>query len=307
MVAIKKNISENSLLIKLAGFVLLFLLLDFCLSLFLLQGLKKYYGLGDNSEIALVGHSHLMLGVDKVEMEKKLNKKVSKYTREGVNVIDRKMMVKQLISLNPQLKTVIYGVDAWTFSSEGLSSNSYKLFYPFMDTKAIDRYVYSQDELGDYLTKRAIRTTRFDELLLSSSLRGYLGNWSNLKYGTVDVATLKRTIAKGDFRKIENTDDNIKAFKETLELLSQQDIQVVLLYVPTLDLMSEAQEGKFQNTIELIEKISVQFDNVEFLNLQDPWSHNYRMFYDPIHLNPDGQARITEELIEFLRKRKPWM
>lgn len=292
---------KDSFFVKLVGFVLLFFLVDFGLGFILIKGLNKYYGLGDDSEIALVGHSHLMLGLDKEKMEKELHKKVSKYTREGVNVFDRRIMVEQLLSDNHQLTTVIYGVDAWTFSRDGLSSNSYQLFYPFMDTKTIDDYVYSSADLGDYLTKKIIPTTRYDELLISGAVRGYLGNWTNLKFGTVDVKALEISLAKGDFRKIDNDLENIKIFKETLALLTENNLKVVLLYVPTIDLLGNAQEKTFQDTINLFQKITADYDNVEFLNLQDPWSHNYRMFYDAIHMNPEGQSEVTERVIHYLK------
>ena len=41
---------------------------------------------------------------------------------------------------------------------------------------------------------------------------------------------------------------------------------------------------------------------VKFVNFQEPWSHSYELFYDPIHLNPLGQKQITAELISFLKQ-----
>lgn len=294
---------SNPFVLKLILFVLLFFLFDFCLGHFLLKGLNRYYGIGENSEIALVGHSHLMLGIDKVKMEDELGKKVSKYTREGVNVINRKMMVDQLLVSNQDMSTLIYGVDAWTFTSEGLSDNSYKLFYPFMGDQTIEDYVYNNSGLIDYLTKMIISTTRYDELLISSSLRGYFGNWTNLKIGSVDVKALKANIAIGKYRKIENAEHYIGVFEETLETLSRNNVNVILLCVPTIDSLNEVQELKYKETLSILKKKSHEFDNVEFLNLQEPWSHNYKLFYDPIHLNPEGQAVITDELIRYLKDR----
>ena len=292
----------NSFFAKVVGFIFIFMVLSCCLAFLLLNGLKKYYGLGDDSEIALVGHSHLMLGVDKIRLEKELDKKISKYTREGVNVVDRQIMVEQLLNMNRRLKTVIYGVDAWSFTTEGLSNNSYKLFYPFMDNSIINEYVYQNANLSDYLTKKLIPTTRYDELLLSGSLRGYLGNWSNLKFGTVDVNALDIAIADDNIRKIENDENNIIAFKQTLAQLTENDVSVLLLYVPTIDKMTMAQPKKFNETIKLFEKFAAESTKVKFLNLQEPWSHNYSMFYDAIHMNPEGQTAVTESLITYLQK-----
>ncbi len=292
---------QKSFILKLTAFVLVFFLLDFFISLFLLNGLNKYYGLGEKTDIALVGHSHLMLGIDKESIENETGVKVAKYTREGVNVIDRKIMIKQLLTSNTDIKTLIYGVDAWTFSSEGLSSNSYKLFYPFLEDSAIDDYIYNNSTTSEYLTKKIIRTTRYDELLFSSSIRGYLHKWTNLKFGTIDLEKLKSNIANNQYRKIENSKYNIKIFKETLTLLKKKNIKVILLYVPTIDLLSNVLDLKYDMTINLIDKIALEYDNVEFLNLQEPWSHNHKIFYDPIHLNPKGQVTITKELNKYLK------
>ncbi|PIF00024.1 MAG: hypothetical protein CR994_08125 [Maribacter sp.] len=281
---------------------MLFFLSDFFLSLFLLEGLNEYYGLGEDSEIALVGHSHLMLGIDKETIEKKTGLKVSKYTREGVNVADREIMVRQLLKSNPRVGTLIYGVDAWTFSSEGLSSNSYKLFYPFLDDESIEGYLYDNSTIDEYITKKIIRTTRYDELLFSSSMRGYLHKWTNLKFGNVDLKMLKGNIANGRFRKIENSMGNIMVLRETLALLSEKNINVILLYVPTIDLLSNALGPEYNKTIDIFNELAVEYDNVEFLNLQEPWSHNHDIFYDPIHLNPHGQIIITEELNKYLKE-----
>ncbi|MGB5820435.1 MAG: hypothetical protein WBG90_13205 [Saonia sp.] len=259
--------------------------------------------MNENAEIAIVGHSHLMLGIDKERIEEEFDIKVSKYTREGVNVTDRYIMLQQLLESNEQMKTLIYGVDAWTFTNKGLSSNSYKLFYPFLDSRAVKDYVYAHSSPIDYMAKRIIRTTRYDELLLSGSVRGYLGEWTNLKFGKVDVEGLKTNIANGNFRKIKNARENIRVFRETLELLAENNIRVILLYVPTIDLLTEVQELEYGDTLRFIEEISGEFNNVEFLNLQGPMSHDHTLFYDAIHLNPEGQAIATQELISYIGSR----
>ncbi|WP_406684202.1 hypothetical protein N1F78_00290 [Seonamhaeicola sp. MEBiC1930] len=293
---------KGSLALTVAVFLLTFFFFDFLINSALLTGLNKYYGLREKSEIALIGHSHLMLGVDKIQLEKELNVNVAKYTREGVNVSDRKLMIEQLLEENQGIETIIYGVDAWSFSGEGLSKNSFKLFYPFMDNNKIDSYIYKKTDLGDYLTKKFIKTSRFNEQLLGGSIRGFLGKWDNLKFGTIDLQRLEKQIEQNTYRKINNGPENIKIFKESMILLSEKKINVILLYLPTIDILSDVQETKYQETIEIINEVSNNLDNVTFLSFQEPWSHNYSIFYDPIHLNPKGQKLITKELINYIQK-----
>jgi hypothetical protein len=267
------------------------------------KGLYKYYGIGESAEIALVGHSHLMLGIDKVQLEKALKTSVAKYTREGVNVTDRHQMIKQLLRQNPDLKTVIYGVDAWTFTGEGLSENSHKLLYPFMDDPEIDTYIKSLDPLKDYLSKKYIKTSRYNEQLVAGAMRGYLEKWDNLKFGSVDPVKLEGEIDRGNYRRIHNSKENIELFKASMKLLTSRSINVILLYVPTIDKLERIQQQKFDETIAIFE--SLESANVKFLNFQEPWSHDYSIFYDPIHLNPNGQKLITAQLINEL-KRTNW-
>lgn len=245
--------------------------------------------------MALVGHSHLMLGIDKGVLEKELQvKDIAKYTREGVNVIDRYHMTQQLLEENENLSLVIYGVDAWTFTGEGLSANSHQLFYPFMDNSTINKYVKKNDSESDYLTKKLIKSTRYNEQLISGALRGWLGKWNNLKFGKVDLDKLKQELRQGEYRRIKNNTENIEYFEKTLKLLTDNQVKVILVYIPTIDQLENIQQKEFDETIRIFE--SYTDENIEFINLQDPWSSNYDLFYDPIHLNPSGQKFITEQL-----------
>ncbi|WP_400076790.1 hypothetical protein [Winogradskyella sp. R77965] len=294
--------SKKAFIIYVVSFVCLFIVIDRVANKFLVEGLNRYYGIGELNQVALVGHSHLMLGIDKIQIEETLKTKVTKYTREGVNVSDRLVMIKQLIDKNPNLKTIIYGVDAWTFTGEGLSKNSYKLFYPFLDDSSIDNYVHANGDPLDYISKKWVKSSRYNEQLVSSAMRGYLEKWDNLKYGIVDTLKLNKTIEKGTFRKINNNFKNIEVFKETLKLLMENDINVILMYVPTIDKLETVQQVDFDLTIKIFEDLTN--DTVKFLNLQEPWSKRYDLFYDPIHLNPEGQRQITKELVKFLKSNK---
>ena len=95
--------SKKSFILSIVLFIFSLFLLDRLLNEFLEKGLNQYYGIGESNEIALIGHSHLMLGLNKLQIEDALKKGVSKYTREGVNVSDRLVMIKQLLKKNTNL------------------------------------------------------------------------------------------------------------------------------------------------------------------------------------------------------------
>ncbi len=56
--------------LRVIGFLLLFIVLDLVLSVFLLKGIERFYGLKSNADVLMIGHSHLMLAVDKELLER---------------------------------------------------------------------------------------------------------------------------------------------------------------------------------------------------------------------------------------------
>ena len=298
---IKQDKNLKKVLKTITFAIIIFFISDTLIGIVLTNGLKKYYGLNTNAEIALVGHSQLMLGVDKKMLEKELKMPVAKYTREGVNVADRQIMIQQLLKQNHNLKTIIYGIDAWSFTGKGLSANSYTLFYPFLGNKQVDEYVKAQAEFSNYWLHKLIKTSRFNELLISGSFRGYLRNWSNLKFGHIDTTKLKKEIANGDFRGIENSTRNINTLRQSIKVLDEKNIKVILLFLPTVDLLNNAEPKKFKETLKIFNNLEKEFSNLTILNYLESYSHDYSLFFDPIHMNPKGQKRLTSQLIKDLK------
>jgi hypothetical protein len=280
--------------VRLIIFTLLFVAADYGVSSLLLNGLHKYFGLNQDTKVALIGHSHLMLGIDKNKFEKEIGQPITKYTSEGVNVADRQLMINYLLKSNPETQVVIYGVDAWMFTGEGLSENSYKLFLPFIDDSKVGKDIKVKASMEEYWQKKLIRTTRYSEALINSAIRGQLSNWSNYKFGTVDTTLLKRNVVNGSYRKINSDKTNRKNFEETLELLSNRNIKVILVYVPTISFYNEAQPNKFLAERNYFKRISLEYKNCFYLEYIENWENKYSYFFDPIHLNPKGQAAFTK-------------
>ena len=295
---IKKDGLALNYLKKALLFLVLLIIIDLGVSQFLLGGLNRYYGLSESSEIAFVGHSELMLGIDKAKFEKETHRKTSKYTKAGVNVADRELMIDQLLRQNPALKVVIYGVDAWMFTGEGLSVNSYKLFYPFMSQFEVSSYIQKQATFFDFWQHKLIRTSRYDEELIVYSFRGYLSNWSNMKFGTVDTLKLKKAIEAGNYRKINSNLDNRIIFERTLKKLNNRGIKVLLVNMPTIDYYNRISSEKFNYETNYFKNIAALNNGISYLELIEPFSHDYSIFFDPVHLNPKGQKLITTEIVK---------
>lgn len=277
----------------------LFVCLDRGLGWGINKGLNRYFGLDKNATVLFIGHSHLMLAVDKTEFEHKTGVTVSKYCREGVNVADRYVMLKHYLSLpnKDSLKVVIYGVDQFMFTGKGLSQNSYKLFYPFMGNPAMDTYIKESTDRYDYWLHKLVCTTRYSDALLNSSLRGWLGNWKNYKIGNLNVNELLKQIKRGEQRQIHFEQDLIDDFEKTLELLKQRGIVTILVNTPIAKILNEYEPVAYQKFNDYIQS-KVDSSLVYYWDLNPEYSNQYELFFDPIHLNVQGQQVINNVLAD---------
>lgn len=264
------------------------------------KGLERYFGFDKPADVVLVGHSHLMLALDKELLERELNITVAKYCREGVNVSDRKQMVKHFLSLSESKppRMVIYGVDPFMFTGKGLSANSYKLFYPFMDEAVMDDYIKAEAESSwDYWLHKLLCVTRYSDALINSSMRGWMENWDNYKRGQVS----QEVIDAAGHREIAFEQNLIDAFTETIRILTDSGIQVLLLNTPVVDTIREQNLQKWERVESVLQGIAQSSDLVEYRDYNSLFSKNYSLFYDAIHLNQDGQLKVTEH---FIREEK---
>lgn len=223
---------------------------------------------------------------------------------DWINVADRDLMIDQLLEKNPKTKIVLYGVDAWMFTGVGLSSNSYKLFYPFMDDEKVGEYIREEADFVDYFQHRWIRTSRYNEGLINSSFRGYLSNWDNYKFGVVDTLQLKKNIDSGHFRKINSTEENKAFFLKSIQKLNGRGIKVVLIYIPTISYYNQAEPEKFEELRKFFQELDQSSSEINYLEYLKDWDHRYELFFDPIHLNPEGQQALTNAILRDLKKIK---
>lgn len=271
----------------------------------MMRGINNYYGLNQKADILLVGHSHLMLATDKVRLEKELGLRISKYCREGVNVTDKKIMVEHFLNSgnSDSLKIALYGVDLATFTGDGLSQNSYKLFYPFMDNKHVGSYVLSQTTKADYWLHKLIKTTRFsDDGLKNAAARGWLDNWDNFKSNVINIDSYKKRLANGDERHIQMNEHLMTQFQETIKMMTDRGIKVILVNTPTLDLLNAFEPEKYSEVIEWFADYAEKNSLVEFIDFNPQYASDYEIFSDRLHLNRYGQEIITGELIQFLKR-----
>ncbi len=291
------------LLLKALLFAVLFVCLDQAAGSIIRKGLERYYTLDEPAGILCVGDSHTVLGIDRVRIEHETGVKVAKFALEGANTLDRLAVLRYYFRLHPSsLRAVVYDVSDHTFSSKGLSSNSYRLFFPFMDDPEVRRYVREHcNDWTEYWLRRLFCTPRFNEGTISVAMRGYLGNWSNLKYGTVDIERLEKDIKNGRVWPILFDDANTMVFEKSIETVRSHGIPIVLVYIPTVDIINNVDPEKHRVAVERFRALSEKDSGVIFLDYNSEYEQQHELFYDPIHMNPKGQKIITSRLISDLR------
>lgn len=287
-------------LVGLIIIIVSFFIIDNIVNYVMMKGVDNYYGLNSQADILLIGHSHLMLATDKQRMEDELGMRVAKYCREGVNVSDRKMMIEHFLNNGyaDSLKYVLYGVDLATFTGSGLSQNSYKLFYPFMDNKYVGEYIADHATPIDYWLHRCVKSTRFnDDVIKNSVVRGWFNNWDNFKTNIIDIDTYKIKLAKGEERHIQMNEELVAQFKESISLLTHRGIKVILVNTPTLDLLNRFEPEKYDSMMSWFNDYAANNDLIDFWNFNPKFESDYSIFSDRLHLNAKGQAIITDEII----------
>ena len=282
--------------------ILIFILGNIIGNYILKASLKNYYGLNIPAKLLCIGHSHTVLGIDKVLLEESLNVPVAKYCFNGANTADRLIMLKHFVESNGNnLKAVIYDVDAHAFTAKGLSSNSYQLFYPFIgDIPAIDNYIKDHANTKEYWIKKAIPLTRYDDTRLNAALRGIMSKWGSIKYRSIDVQSFQRKIDSGNFNKISFDKDNMITFEETLKYINDKGIELYLLYIPTIDILNNAEPAKYNQAVGKLQSLSDKYKHVTFLNYNPLLASDHTIFFDSVHLNRKGQKLVTTMLAKDL-------
>ncbi|MDT8301698.1 MAG: SGNH/GDSL hydrolase family protein, partial [Sedimentisphaerales bacterium] len=108
-------------------------------------------------------------------------------------------------------------------------------------------------------------------------------------------------IANDQIRHISFDEDAIICFEQTLQFALKKGIHVILLHIPIVDLYNQAEPEKYRRAIELLQRFSSRYNQVTFLDYSSFYCQQYELFYDPIHLNPQGQRLVTEKLAQDLK------
>jgi hypothetical protein len=289
--------------IKLGVLAGMCLLADHALFRVFRSALDHYRGFDVEARVLLVGHSHTELGLDKCLLEQRLRVPVAKYALDGASTFDRYVMIQHYFSEKEEPPgLVIYDVDAHTFTSDGLSQNSYRLLFPYMDNPVVGEYIRRNAHSScEYLVRKFLPLSRFDEAQINAALRGLRSDWSNRKTGRLDVETLKKKVAAGQVQPIRFDPQNVEVFEKTISFIRTQGAVLVLLYIPTFHVYNDVEPQGYAQAVRMFERYAQQDKGVVFLNYNPLYAEQAEIFYDPIHLNAKGREVVTQTLIRDLQ------
>lgn len=288
---------------KLAALIvlILFLIGDFAVFHVLKTGMDRYYGLNKPAKVLCVGYSHTVLGIDAERMERELGVPVAKYATAGANTLDRRWMIRQFVDRQPSVRTVLYDVDPRLFDSKGLSSASYTLFLPYIDDPAMSEYLWREATWQEYVTSKIIRTARFRDQTINIAFRGLMGKSENKKSTRIRIEAYQGRLEQEKARSIRVNPESRQCFLETIEFLTRRGITVVLVFIPTIDLLNEIDPHGQAVVMDIFKKLAMDNEGVYFFDYNKDYQHRHELFYDLRHLNGDGNAVVTERVIEGLR------
>lgn len=294
--------------IKIVAFLALLFLCDRGSDILLRRGLDHYFGLNRPGEILCVGNSRTVLGINTIMLEQSLRVPVVKYALEGANIGDRLAMIKHYFNRQPDsVKLVIYDVDSFTFTGEGLSSNSCQMFFPYLDDPTmrsyLSRFVPSRFEMG---LRYLFRTIRYDEVTVALACRGLMDNTTNFKRGTVDLNRVRNQIVRGKYPAVKLNPQSIKDFDETIRFIRAHGAQVILAYIPEVDVLNDVDRAGQRRVMEIFKQYAAKDNGIFLFDYNCDYEHHHEIFYDALHLNPLGLKIVTERLGADIKSLPNW-
>lgn len=276
--------------------------IDYIISSLLKIGLDKGMGLNEHSQILIVGHSHLMMGLDKDSLEKGLACKVSKHTRSGVGIVERKMMTDMFINskYSDSLKVVVIGVDPFLFNGADISQNTHTLFYPWMDEPNVGEYIKEYTTFIEYYAHKIFHLSRYSDDLIKQSIRGWNNDDRNYKTTVFTDSIFEANKGKWD-KPIKTNPQLMSILEQTIKDLTERKIHTILLQTPILKLITDLNYEDYENIVGYYKSLDAQSDYVHFINYSPYYNSDYQIFFDPIHLNETGQKEITKRFIKDLK------
>lgn len=283
--------------------LVLFFVFDFLIAAVLLKGLNKCYGINEKPDVLINGTSMTMNGFNRFAMELSTGKGIANYSHEGVSVDERYTMLDYFFAEYPKcVKTVIYEVNPVMFSDRDIAENVYTMFYPYMDTRSLNRSIKERAGFKDFWLHKIIRTKRFDPRLMRLVFSGYTARSNNIKTNGIDPADINRLKAQQGKEPLDMVPGNKEIFEETMQLIQANHARILIVMMPMYAMKLQTyHQADLEKFYSYIESFCNSKQNIQFINLnKTDLAGDPALFSDPIHLNIHGQRRVTDVISPYL-------
>lgn len=293
---------NRSILKRIIIFLFILFATDRLIGLLLMHGITTYFDLNRHVDYVFSGTSVALFAVDRDMLEREMHANIGFPVEQGFTNEDRLVMLRYFLSVNKSpLKGVVYELTPNIFTSEGLSSNSYQLLYPFMDNPMVGDYIRKNcHSKAEYYLRRVFLTPRFIEGTFNYSIRGLLNRHESVRSGKVDITRIRRQALNGSFRKIAFDNDCISTFNQTMQVINKKGIKGFYIFYPTVDIFNDIQKEKYRKVISMVDTMVKKSGKDKLLNFNPDFVAHYELFSDPIHLNNDGRKEFTIKLAKTL-------
>lgn len=244
-----------------------------------------------------------MHGIDGNMLERMTKKPVAKYAIQGTTLVDHSMMFEHYVSEHPKsVQVAVYVVDDFLFC-KGLGTNQYRLFYPFMDNEIVNRYIdtYSSS-VEDYFAHKLVKLNRFSEGTVQNTARlGFLGRTEQSPDAKADIEDVKKknaSINMGEQTKI--IAKNIDQFLDIAQFLRGNNIKVLMVYMPFVDLMNDQNKDTRLKTTEILRELARKDSGITLIENDEELSKRHDLFIDATHPSRAGQKLYTKIIAEKL-------
>lgn len=294
-------------LLKICVVGVLTLVTDYGVASYLKEGLNLHYGFNNKASILCVGHSRSEHAIDKERLERGLGVAVAKYAVPRMDTSDRLVMIRHYFSEHPhQTKVVVYDVDFLTFNGKTANKNSfeYRQLYPFMENSEIDRYVRSRSSWSEYVSRKYLRSLRYnDPKVFAQAVINHF-QAPKMPATAMNVEEYKKSAAsQQELTNLVINPDNVHSFEQTIAFLKSQNVKIVLLFLPIIDLEEVRIRSDYRaRVVEMLRKYAAGDADIMLIGGAERYARSYELFSDPLHLNRAGQRLVTDNLV---RRIKP--
>lgn len=244
-------------------------------------------------DVLMIGSSHSSRGIDTRVFNRNGYKAFNLGTSAQTPTQTKLLLERYLDRLEP--KTVIYEVYPLTFELDGVESSCDIIANDINDVESL-KMAFTTNNVKTYNTLIYGFTLDFLGWNKSFVEKRIKGDDEYISGGYVEKDLKFYSPEKFEKKEVTFLDYQMESFKDIIQLLKTKKIKLILVFAP----IPKVNYLSYQN-ISYFDKIMK--NHGAYFNLNKTMSINDSIdFYDSHHLNKNGVLKVSEKLLELLKK-----